>query len=129
MLKLLKIFNRPLSPHLTIYSGQTTSIFSIWHRITGIVLILFVLMSLFTLKIISYKIFTQTVEININFWVQNTFFLNVFLFFGYHLINGIRHIIWDLGFAFSLETIQISVKLIIISLLFINLITFHEIIN
>ena len=44
---------RPLSPHLQIYKPQLTSVLSITHRFTGVVLSLFSILIPFSLLIIS----------------------------------------------------------------------------
>lgn len=125
MLNLTKSFSRPLSPHITIYSFQITSIFSIWHRITGTSLILFVIISLLFFKIFSYKVLMHYSKIiYINSWVYNTFIINLILFFMYHLLNGLRHITWDLGYNLSLNLIKLSIQIIIISLITIIIITY-----
>ncbi len=128
MLKLIRTFSRPLSPHLTVYSSQLTSLFSIWHRITGITLIIFIIVSLCFLKIISYKISNIFINLScVNFWICNTLFLNSTLFFSYHVLNGLRHIIWDLGYNLSLNCIKFSVQVLIISLLIICIIITYKI--
>lgn len=86
---------------------------------------------LFFLKIISYKTIylLNKYSLNLNFWIQNTLFLNLTLFLYYHVINGIRHIIWDLGYILFIDRIQVSAKIIIISILIISIILFYKIIN
>ena len=44
--------NRPLSPHLSVYKPQITAMLSIYHRITGAVLSLAIVLLLFFNKII-----------------------------------------------------------------------------
>lgn len=96
--------NRPLSPHLQIYKWQLTSVLSILHRITGVVLsaglgiITLWLMSLLNSNTFDLfqQIFTSLVgRLVLTAWI--------FCFF-YHLLNGIRHLMWDIGKGFDLKT-------------------------
>ena len=89
----------PLSPHLQIYKPQITSILSISHRITGFSLN-------FSIVIMVYGLFSLSLgEKYFNFFLVfvNSIPIKVILFltilgFLYHLLNGIRHILWDFGF-------------------------------
>lgn len=109
-----KIQNRPLTPHLTIYSSQVTSVYSIWHRITGLSLIFALALYLSFLKFNSY--FICELEIKIDVWVQNSFFLILTIFFYYHVLNGIRHISWDLGFILPINTVLNSARFLSLAL-------------
>lgn len=117
-IKLKTVLNRPLTPHLTIYSSQLTSIYSIWHRITGIILILTLISYISFLKFNSFFIYSIISEsyLNINLWIQNTLFLNLVIFFLYHMLNGIRHISWDLGFILPIKTVLNSAKFLVLIL-------------
>nr|WDA66131.1 succinate:cytochrome c oxidoreductase subunit 3 [Phymatolithon calcareum] len=104
---MFKILNRPLSPHLTVYTSQFTSIYSIWHRLTGVFLIFVMVIFLLMCKVSSYIIFDFiNISWNINLWLKNCVFLNCVLVFSYHLINGLRHISWDLGFNLRVNTVM-----------------------
>nr|QJF58171.1 succinate:cytochrome c oxidoreductase subunit 3 [Corallina officinalis] len=106
-----RIFNRPLSPHLTIYTSQLTSTYSIWHRFTAISLIISLVIFLSLLKLSSYPTFNFMLNhINIKMWVQNTFILNFTTIFLYHLLNGLRHISWDLSFNLSINLIHSTAR-------------------
>ena len=89
----------PISPHLQIYKPQITSVLSITHRITGFCLnlsLIFLILWLFSFSLgeTSYNSFIDFL---------NTIPAKVIIFFSilgffYHMLNGIRHMIWDLGF-------------------------------
>ena len=90
---------RPLSPHLLIYKPQFSSVLSVFHRVTGIVLSLGLLFVLFSLKFLVYSI--NIFPIYLICWYFNTYLawviasilvILVFSFF-YHLSNGVRHLI------------------------------------
>lgn len=127
---MLKIVNRPLSPHLTIYIPQLSSIFSIWHRITGLLLISILSFVIIIVKFILW-VFLDFSTIHIIFYVKNNIlwfwnitFLNISISIFYHLLNGIRHIIWDLGFYLKIEYINVTALYLIfvIAIFFIYLI-------
>lgn len=96
---------RPLSPHLQVYRLPLTAKTSILHRMTGVVL------SIGTLMVTCWLIAAASGEDAYNAvhgFMQSP--LGTFMMFGwsaalfYHLCNGVRHLIWDMGFAFKKET-------------------------
>ena len=108
--------NLPLSPHLQIYKPQITSILSIAHRVTGFSLnLILVLTTIWIVSIslgdIYYQNFVQLFQ---------TFFIKFLVYFivlgiSYHALNGIRHILWDLGYLIDNNSALISGIIIIIS--------------
>ncbi len=106
----------PLSPHLQIYKPQITSILSISHRITGFSLN-------FSIVIMVYGLFSLSLgEKYFNFFLVfvNSIPIKVILFltilgFLYHLLNGIRHILWDFGFFLENKSSAALGYIIIIS--------------
>nr|UAT97993.1 succinate:cytochrome c oxidoreductase subunit 3 [Ahnfeltia plicata] len=119
-----KIINRPISPHLTVYSPEVSSVFSIWHRITGVVLSL----SLVTALVLSKNfvwlnfnpLFISIVNLGLNLvpWLVNFVLASLYLFFLYHMLNGSRHITWDLGFSLKISNINFTAWLIMLALVF-----------
>ncbi len=97
--------NRPLSPHLSVYRPQLTSVLSILHRITGIVLSFSVLLLVLWLAALSAgpESFARASALTGNILVQLVILGGVFSFF-YHLCNGIRHLFWDMGKGLSIES-------------------------
>jgi len=101
--------NNPLSPHLQIYKWQISSLLSITHRIVGVINILAItLICIWTLSLLvgenSYEI-TQL-------FLRSLFgkFIIVFLCwtFSFHILNEIRHLIWDMGYGFDLKVTKIT---------------------
>jgi succinate dehydrogenase / fumarate reductase cytochrome b subunit len=97
--------SRPLSPHLQIYKPQLTSVLSITHRITGVGL------SVGTLLLVAW--IAAAAKGPDAFAIVSGFMRNpigLLLLFGwsvalfYHLANGIRHLFWDAGYGFEIET-------------------------
>ena len=115
----MKNNNRPISPHLSIYKPQITSILSISHRITGVfqslglLIIILLLLSLF-LGENAHAFFM----LFINSLIGKLFLLFYVLSLCYHLFNGIRHIVWDFGFGFEIKNVYYS-GIIVVTLSFI----------
>src|ERR1700730_3656967 len=97
--------DRPLSPHLQIYRWQLTSVLSILHRATGVVLSAGAILLVWWLVAAASGPETyEGVEDFLGSW------LGLLLLFGwtaalfYHLCNGIRHLWWDIGNGFELRS-------------------------
>lgn len=90
--------NRPLSPHLTIYRLQLTSATSILVRITGNALIVAALLIIwwFVAAATGPAAFARA-DYVITSWFGKLVLLGSILALWYHLLGGIRHLIWDSG--------------------------------
>ena len=111
--------NRPLSPHLSVYRPQITSVLSILHRGTGIVLSLSVLLLVLWIAALSPgpDSFAKAQALTGNTFIQLIMLGGVFSFF-YHLCNGVRHLFWDMGKGLTIEaTYRSGWAVIIVSLL------------
>lgn len=88
--------NRPLSPHLTIYRPQLTSMTSILTRITGNALIVGALLVVWWLLAASsgpdYFSIANGV---ITSWFGKLIMLGSIWALWYHTLAGVRHLIWD----------------------------------
>ena len=101
--------NRPTSPHLSIYRPQITSILSISHRISGVfqsiglIIVFLLLVSLFLGETYHkyYMLFIKS-------YLGKFFIFLYVLSLCYHMLNGIRHILWDLGFVFEIKNVYYS---------------------
>ena len=96
---------RPLSPHLQVYKPQLTSVLSITHRGTGVFLALGTLLLVYWLIAAatgpeSYTQAQQIIGSKLGLLVLFAWTWALF----YHLCNGIRHLFWDAGYGFDLET-------------------------
>lgn len=97
--------NRPLSPHLSIYRPLYTMILSITHRITGVGLALS--LTLITWWFLALAISEEYFEVADAMLtsVVGGFIMIVSLWaLSFHFCNGIRHLFWDAGKGFELET-------------------------
>lgn len=109
---------KPLSPHLQIYKPQLTSVLSILHRLTGIILWITAFFFLLWFSLLpnesGYTIFMTCLKSAFG----KLSFLSFLFCLYYHYFNGIRHLFWDYGVGFSLKDIYKSgISVIIISLL------------
>ena len=94
---------RPLSPHLQVYRWQITMTMSILHRATGAVLAVgaFAVMA-WLLAIASgpeaYAQFTSLAASP----VGKVALMGFAFCLIYHLLNGIRHLLWDIGYGYEI---------------------------
>lgn len=99
--------DRPLSPHLQIYRPQITSVLSILHRLTGIGMALgAVLVVWWLLAAATGAAYFDTVDGLITSRIGNLVMMGCGWALCYHFLNGIRHLAWDAGYGFELETVE-----------------------
>ena len=100
---------RPLSPHLQIYRPQLTSVLSITHRITGIILVLGTLLLVYwLLAAASGPDAYASAQALLASWIGRVVLLGFSFALFFHLCNGIRHLFWDVGMGFELKTAYAS---------------------
>tara|TARA_Y100001947_G_scaffold59133_1_gene49740 strand:- start:3624 stop:4010 length:387 start_codon:yes stop_codon:yes gene_type:complete len=99
--------NRPLSPHLTIYRPQLTSITSILIRITGNALILSTLLIVWWLFSAATSVqYFQVADGIMNSWFGKLVLIASLWAVWYHLLGGLRHLIWDRAIGLDLKTAE-----------------------
>ena len=106
--------NRPLSPHLFVYNFQLTSFLSICHRISGVILVSFFIL-LMVLENVDKMISEFSFFYHYVFLFDTTFYwflISLFYFFSvtfsFHILNGIRHLMWDLKYGLELKNVVMS---------------------
>lgn len=99
--------NRPLSPHLSIYRPQLTSMTSILTRITGNALLLAALLVVwwFLAASASPEYFAFADGIITSWFGDLVMFLSVWGLW-YHTLAGVRHLIWDNAIGLEIETAE-----------------------
>lgn len=99
--------NRPLSPHLTIYRPQLTSMTSIFVRITGNGLIVAALLVVWWLlaAATSPEAFARADAVITSWFGDLVMFLSLWALW-YHLLGGLRHLIWDTGRGLDVPTAE-----------------------
>ena len=97
--------NRPLSPHLTIYRPQLTSMTSILTRITGNAMLVAALLIVwwFMAAATSAEYFAIVDGIMTSLLGDVVMFLSLWGLW-YHTLAGIRHLIWDNAIGLDLPT-------------------------
>ena len=94
---------RPMSPHLQVYRWQITMTMSILHRVTGVVI---------TVGAFALACWLLALAAGGEHYVRAAAMLasplGKLVLFGfslslvYHLLNGIRHLLWDMGWGFEI---------------------------
>lgn len=109
--------SRPLSPHLQIYRMPLTAgLMSISHRITGVALTIGTL--LLSWWVIAGGSGPEAYEAATGFIGS---FIGQLMLIGwaaalyYHLFNGIRHLGWDVGYGYDLETATKSGHVVLVA--------------
>jgi len=101
--------DRPLSPDLQIYRPQLTSVLSITHRLTGIALSIgSPLLVCWLIAAAAGPATYATLHGFLASWLGLLLLLGWTFSFFFHLCNGIRHLFWDAGYGFDLQTIYAS---------------------
>lgn len=97
--------DRPLSPHLMIYRPMYTMILSITHRITGVGLSLgAVLVTWWFLAMSINEEYFAVADSALNSVIGALILIASLWALMFHLCNGIRHLFWDSGYGFDLQT-------------------------
>ena len=117
--------NRPLSPHLVIYKPQLTAILSIFHRGTGIALVIGTLLLVYWLTALAQgpESYAQAQGLLGSFLGRSALLGWVFSLFC-HLCNGIRHLFWDMGLGFEISSVYTSGKIVVVASIALTLIAF-----
>ena len=106
--------NRPLSPHLQVYSPQLTSVLSILHRLTGIALAAGTLLLVCWLYAAASGAAAYADLQSFNGSIFGRLLLLGWTFaLFYHLCNGMRHLAWDTGWGFDLPTAYTTGRIVV----------------
>lgn len=89
---------RPLSPHLQVYRWQYTMTLSILHRITGCAMSAGLLLFVYWLIALAEgpESYARAEQLFAHPLIKLVLAGLSFCFF-YHLMNGVRHLVWDTG--------------------------------
>ncbi len=122
---------RPTSPHLQIYRWNISSLTSIMHRFTGVLLYLSIVAIAWYIVYYAYQInidadTSEQCDCPIRAILNNIFILaivGVTFSLYYHFLNGIRHLFWDIGKGYELKTAKRNGYLIIFTAIALTAIT------
>ena len=106
--------NKPLSPHIQIYSWHISSLVSISHRITGIInffamTLIFVWLIFIFFGESNYEIIKNILQTSLGKFI----ILGITWSFSFQMLSEVRHLIMDLGYGFNLQTTRITGLLVI----------------
>lgn len=90
--------DRPLSPHLSVYKFKYTLLTSILNRFTGLALTLGLLLLTYWLTALSRgpEAYAAALEL-LSHGLAKLVYAALLVAFCYHLVAGIRHLVWDTG--------------------------------
>lgn len=107
---------RPLSPHLQIYRWPLSMVISILHRITGVALAVgAVLLVAVLVSVAAGPTAYETLRDYIVSTVGQIFLLLWTVALFLHLFNGIRHLFWDAGYGFEINSTRNSGILVLLA--------------
>lgn len=100
-----------MSPHLQVYKLPLSAYVSIGNRVAGVINSF----ALFMLVLVIASAAGTPTDSSTILWLLNSWLgmlaLFVFTFTLYfHMCNGIRHLFWDVGVGFELETVDKTAK-------------------
>lgn len=97
---------RPLSPHLQVYRWQITMVMSILHRATGVALAVGAFGVAWWLVAVATGGETYAAVAGLIGSPVGQVILAAFsACLVYHLLNGIRHLLWDIGYGFEIPKV------------------------
>lgn len=106
---------RPLSPHLQIYRWPVTMASSIAHRASGIVNSAgLLLLTAWVFSVAMGPAAYGTVNGIATSWIGLIVLYGFTVSLSYHLLNGVRHLFWDMGKGLLLPTARSTAWLVLI---------------
>jgi len=101
--------NNPLSPHLEIYKWQISSLLSITHRIVGVINILSItLICIWTISLLIGENSYEITKLFLKSLFGKFIIISLCWTFSFHILNEIRHLVWDMGYGFDLKVTKIT---------------------
>jgi succinate dehydrogenase / fumarate reductase cytochrome b subunit len=99
----------PLSPHLSIYRWPITMTLSILHRVTGVALSvgLIVLCAWLMSAAAGAADYERVVSL-LSTMIGKLMLIGFSFAFFFHLANGVRHFVWDVGYGFEIHQANAS---------------------
>jgi succinate dehydrogenase / fumarate reductase cytochrome b subunit len=94
---------RPLSPHLQVYRWQITMTMSILHRATGVALAVGAFgVAWWLLAAAGSGEAFATFRDFAGSWLGRIALFGFSFCLVYHLLNGLRHLLWDAGYGYEI---------------------------
>lgn len=106
--------NRPLSPHLQVYRMYITMVASGLHRITGFCLAFTgVLVVWWFAALAASPEYFATIDWILSSWIGRLVMIVSLWGLCHHLLNGIRHLIWDTGRFLDIPSVDQGAKVVL----------------
>jgi succinate dehydrogenase / fumarate reductase cytochrome b subunit len=104
---------RPLSPHLSVYKFKYTLVTSISNRFAGLVLSVGLLILVYWLSALAAgaRAYAQALGI-LSLGVFKPIYFLLLAAFVYHLVAGVRHLVWDCGLGLERASARRSAWLV-----------------
>ena len=119
-----KTDNRPLSPHLQIYSLPITARLSILHRISGAALaVLLPLLTIILAALVMGEESWLMIQTFFSHWTGKIVIWATIFALYYHFCNGIRHLVWDFAIHMDKQQMKLSGVIVIISAIILTIMT------
>jgi succinate dehydrogenase / fumarate reductase cytochrome b subunit len=106
---------RPLSPHLSVYKmSRYTLATSIFNRFTGVTLSVGLIVLVYWLMAVAggARAYTRAHEI-LSSGVLKLVYAGLLVAFCYHLVAGIRHLVWDTGRGLERAQSKSSARIVV----------------
>ena len=107
---------RPLSPHLSIYRWPITMTLSILHRVTGVGLSVgFAVWAAWLFgAMLGAEAYAGVIAM-LGTVVGKVLLIGWSFAFFFHLSNGIRHLVWDMGWGFEIGQANASAWFVLLT--------------
>lgn len=121
--------NRPLSPHLQIYAWNISSLTSIMHRATGVLLYICIVAISWYVVFFTYNVGSEVAldqeqcDCMVLRYVFGMVLFGIIFALYFHFCNGIRHLFWDIGKGYELQIARKTGFLVIISAIILTFVT------
>jgi succinate dehydrogenase / fumarate reductase cytochrome b subunit len=118
----MKDSGRPLSPHISIYRWPITMTVSILHRATGVAMSLgLIVMAIWLLSAATGADQYKQVIAALSTIPGQILLIGWSFSFFFHLLNGVRHLVWDTGRGFQVQQANASAWFVIVMATVLNL--------
>jgi len=102
---------RPMSPHLQIYKLPLTALVSISNRVAGVGNSIAMVLLVLVIAAASGGNTDSSIILSLlNSWFGTLVLFGFTLSLYFHMCNGIRHLFWDVGHGFDIETADKTAK-------------------
>lgn len=96
---------RPRAPHLQVWQWHVTMATSIFHRATGVALYVgSILAALWVFAIAAGPQYYEPLATLFSTWPGQIILFLWTIALSFHMVNGVRHLIWDNGRGFKPKT-------------------------